>query len=227
MVSHLTRAAILICVLMLICVLFLCKMSVYIMFNHYMRHVYLTVWPALHCLMIQVQHDLLFSCNFFSMLTTHVHMYFLEVTFSKLCCAPVKTFRHLSKGANGRISHIRTDKELKYVNCKNAQLLLSRWIQMTLYVSSTTNTHWLLMSIKSVSWPKYLAWLWTIALKVKEFWIYLFCLVLYTILQAQSFIVQDKKSKCRKRAGNDQSFNSHEWPRQNFSLQYQADKPQE
>ena len=99
------------------------KMSVYIMFNHYMRHVYLTVWPALHCLMIQVQHDLLFSCNFFSMLTTHVHMYFLEVTFSKLCCAPVKTFRHLSKGANGRISHIRTDKEMKYVNCK-----------MTLYV---------------------------------------------------------------------------------------------
>ena len=104
----------------------LCKMSVYIMFNHYMRHVYLTVWPALRCLMIQVQHDLLFSCNFFSMLTTHVHMYFLEVTFSKLCCAPVKTFRHLSKGANGRISHIRTDKEMKYVNCKNAQLLLSR-----------------------------------------------------------------------------------------------------
>ena len=119
MVSHLTRAAILICVLMLICVLFLCKMSVYIMFNHYMRHAYLTVWPALHCLMIQVQHDLLFSCNFFSMLTTHVHMYFLEVTFSKLCCAPVKTFRHLSKGANGRISHIRTDKEMKYVNCFN------------------------------------------------------------------------------------------------------------
>lgn len=33
------------------------KMSVYIMFNHYMRHVYQTVWPALHCLMIQVQHE--------------------------------------------------------------------------------------------------------------------------------------------------------------------------
>ena len=98
---------------------------------------------------------------------------------------------------------------------------------MTLYVSITTNTRWLLRSIKSVSWTNYLAWLWTIALKIEEFWIYWFCLVLYTILKAQSFIVQDTKSKCRKRAVNDQSFNSYEWPRQNFSLQYQADKPQE
>ena len=219
MVSHLTRAAILICVLILHytkCLYISCSTIIWGMHIWQCDQPYIVWWFRYSM-----------SCNFFSMLTTHVHMYFLEVTFSKLCCAPVKTFRHLSKGANGRISHIRTDKEMKYVNCKNAQLLLSRWIQMTLYVSSTKNTHWLLRSIKSVSWTNYLAWLWTIALKIKEFWIYLFCLVLYTILQAQSFIVQDKKSKCRKRAGNDQSFDSHEWPRQNFSLQYQADKPQE
>ena len=211
MVSHLTRAAILICVLMLICVLFLCKMSVYIMFNHYIwgMHIWQCDQPYIAW---WFRYSMIYSSVVISFQCWQ-HMY--TCTSLKL---PFQSYAVLQWKLSDIFPKGQMDEYPTYE-------LIRRWNM--LIVSITTNTHWLLRSIKSVSWTNYLAWLWTIALKIKEFWIYWFCLVLYTILQAQSFIVQDKKSKCRKRAGNDQSFNSHEWPRQNFSLQYQADKPQD